>query len=251
MRVWTAAGRIAGAGAAAPAVARWRRASRPISRRSAQARRGCAPGRGATIRSAGSICAPGLPVKVVENYAASWRKIEDPDGTQGWMQANLISDTRTAMVRGGGSVLRDSPSPGGRRSPGGWRPAWSAGSATATTAGATSTCAGAPALSRSPSVGRRAGRGGGITRRRPCAGRGLAVCGASGIALADSGPWPPPERRFSPPAPSPPRSPRRRRCTATRRPSSAARFCSAAISVAMIRAPDGADRMAERGQRRR
>lgn len=42
----------------------------------------------------------GLPVRVVETYP-HWRKIEDPDGTIGWMQANLLSDTRTAMVRGG------------------------------------------------------------------------------------------------------------------------------------------------------
>lgn len=40
-----------------------------------------------------------LPVKVVDIYK-DWRKVEDPDGTQGWMQANLLSDRRTAMVRG-------------------------------------------------------------------------------------------------------------------------------------------------------
>jgi SH3-like domain-containing protein len=57
---------------------------------------------------------PGLPVKVVENFkekgaGAQWRKIEDPGGTQGWMQANLISETRTAMVMGDIAELRDSP----------------------------------------------------------------------------------------------------------------------------------------------
>ena len=41
----------------------------------------------------------GLPVKVIATYP-NWRKIEDPDGTQGWMQANLLSDKRTAIVRG-------------------------------------------------------------------------------------------------------------------------------------------------------
>lgn len=40
-----------------------------------------------------------LPIKVVEVYP-SWRKIEDPDGEQGWMLVNLLSNTRTAMVTG-------------------------------------------------------------------------------------------------------------------------------------------------------
>jgi SH3-like domain-containing protein len=43
----------------------------------------------------------GLPVRVLEIYP-NWRKIEDPDGTQGWMQANLLSDARTALVKKGG-----------------------------------------------------------------------------------------------------------------------------------------------------
>jgi SH3-like domain-containing protein len=29
-----------------------------------------------------------------------WRKIEDPDGAAGWMLVTLLSDTRTAIVRG-------------------------------------------------------------------------------------------------------------------------------------------------------
>lgn len=43
----------------------------------------------------------GLPVKVIKTYAVAhseWRQIEDPDGTQGWVQANLLSDQRTALV---------------------------------------------------------------------------------------------------------------------------------------------------------
>jgi SH3-like domain-containing protein len=55
----------------------------------------------------------GLPVKVVATYP-SWRKIEDPDGTQGWMQANLISEKRTAIVRGDVRPMRDEPNEGGR-----------------------------------------------------------------------------------------------------------------------------------------
>ena len=48
-----------------------------------------------------------LPVKVVESYP-NWRKIEDPDGTKGWVQANLLSDNRTALVIGGVRELRAS-----------------------------------------------------------------------------------------------------------------------------------------------
>ena len=40
-----------------------------------------------------------LPVRVLEVYQ-SWRKIQDPDGTTGWMLVNLLSDTRTGIVRG-------------------------------------------------------------------------------------------------------------------------------------------------------
>ena len=40
-----------------------------------------------------------LPIQVIEVYQ-SWRKIRDPDGTTGWMLVNLLSDTRTAIVRG-------------------------------------------------------------------------------------------------------------------------------------------------------
>ena len=40
-----------------------------------------------------------LPVRVVAAFK-EWRKVEDPDGAQGWMQANLLSATRTAIVRG-------------------------------------------------------------------------------------------------------------------------------------------------------
>jgi SH3-like domain-containing protein len=42
-----------------------------------------------------------LPVRVVQIYP-NWRKIEDPDGQQGWMLVTLLSDRRTAIVRPGG-----------------------------------------------------------------------------------------------------------------------------------------------------
>jgi SH3-like domain-containing protein len=56
---------------------------------------------------------PDLPVRVLAAFK-EWRKVEDPDGTQGWMQANLLSDTRTAMVVGQFAELKDTPRAGGR-----------------------------------------------------------------------------------------------------------------------------------------
>jgi len=55
-----------------------------------------------------------LPIKVLEVYP-SWRKIQDPDGTVGWMLVNLLSDTRTALVRGNEPrPLREAPNDGAR-----------------------------------------------------------------------------------------------------------------------------------------
>ena len=42
---------------------------------------------------------PDLPIRVVEIYQ-NWRRVEDPDGTRGWMLVSLLSDQRTAIVRG-------------------------------------------------------------------------------------------------------------------------------------------------------
>ena len=52
----------------------------------------------------------GLPIRVIETYP-NWRKIEDPDGTTGWVQANLLSDVRTALVKGAVRELRASANP--------------------------------------------------------------------------------------------------------------------------------------------
>jgi SH3-like domain-containing protein len=50
-----------------------------------------------------------LPVKVVAVHEV-WRKIEDPDGDQGWMHVRLLSPDRTALVVGSGvGALRDKP----------------------------------------------------------------------------------------------------------------------------------------------
>lgn len=56
----------------------------------------------------------GLPVKVIEVYP-SWRKVQDPDGTTGWMQANLLAEARTAMVRDGEiRVMLEAPQSGAK-----------------------------------------------------------------------------------------------------------------------------------------
>ena len=52
-----------------------------------------------------------LPVRVIETYP-NWRKIEDPDGTRGWVQANLLSNIRTALVLGDIRELRASADAG-------------------------------------------------------------------------------------------------------------------------------------------
>ncbi|MEO1044492.1 MAG: SH3 domain-containing protein [Pseudomonadota bacterium] len=50
-----------------------------------------------------------LPVKIIKRYGV-WRQIEDPDGTQGWMHARLLSRTRTAMVIGEIRAMHTAPS---------------------------------------------------------------------------------------------------------------------------------------------
>ncbi|WCP12432.1 hypothetical protein sphantq_00831 [Sphingobium sp. AntQ-1] len=54
-----------------------------------------------------------LPVKVVQ-VLGLWRKVEDPDGAQGWMHVRLLSDTPTAIVRSEVAPLRESPRDGAR-----------------------------------------------------------------------------------------------------------------------------------------
>lgn len=46
-----------------------------------------------------------LPVKVVQ-VLGNWRKIEDPDGTQGWMHVRLLSAAETAVVSAVAADLR-------------------------------------------------------------------------------------------------------------------------------------------------
>lgn len=46
-----------------------------------------------------------LPVRVIE-VLDQWRKIEDPDGTQGWMHVSLLSGRNTAIIRATIAPLR-------------------------------------------------------------------------------------------------------------------------------------------------
>lgn len=50
-----------------------------------------------------------LPVKVVARFE-TWRKIEDPDGAQGWMASRLLSRTRTAIITGEIRPMREDAS---------------------------------------------------------------------------------------------------------------------------------------------
>jgi SH3-like domain-containing protein len=50
-----------------------------------------------------------LPMKVLQIHE-SWRRVQDPDGVQGWMAAALLSKRRTAIVIGTIRELRATPS---------------------------------------------------------------------------------------------------------------------------------------------
>jgi SH3-like domain-containing protein len=61
-----------------------------------------------------------LPVRVVAEFK-EWRKVQDPDGTEGWMLRSLTSSTRTAIVRAAQPVaLHDRPTASSRLA---WRAA--------------------------------------------------------------------------------------------------------------------------------
>nr|WP_168555465.1 MULTISPECIES: SH3 domain-containing protein [unclassified Novosphingobium] len=47
----------------------------------------------------------GLPVKVLR-VMGGWRLIEDPDGARGWVLAQFLSRTRTALVKGAITAIR-------------------------------------------------------------------------------------------------------------------------------------------------
>lgn len=54
---------------------------------------------------------PGLPVKVMRVHE-SWRLVQDPSGTRGWVASRLLSPERGAIVTGGRPApMRAGPSP--------------------------------------------------------------------------------------------------------------------------------------------
>lgn len=46
-----------------------------------------------------------LPVEVVAEFD-TWRRIRDPDGSEGWVHQSMLTGRRTAMVKGGTQTLR-------------------------------------------------------------------------------------------------------------------------------------------------
>lgn len=95
------------ASASVPVAAQKKKVSYWASISAGQARMRTGPGR--QFPASWLYQRAGLPVKVIETYP-NWRKIEDPDGTQGWIQASLLGETRTALVIGDVRPLRESPS---------------------------------------------------------------------------------------------------------------------------------------------
>jgi SH3-like domain-containing protein len=51
---------------------------------------------------------PNLPVEVIAEFD-TWRKIRDPDGTEGWVHQSMLSGRRTVVVIGGEHLLRRTP----------------------------------------------------------------------------------------------------------------------------------------------
>jgi SH3-like domain-containing protein len=52
-----------------------------------------------------------LPVQIVEEHQI-WRRIRDPEGTEGWVQRPLLSSRRTFLVLGEERALRRRPEDG-------------------------------------------------------------------------------------------------------------------------------------------
>ncbi|MHA6719510.1 SH3 domain-containing protein [Sphingomonas sp. RS6] len=106
MRGWTwGIAAVASLAIAAPAVAQ-KKVPYFMSIKASKARMRTGPGR--NYPASWLYQRAGLPVRVIGTYG-EWRKIEDPDGAQGWMQVNLLDDDRFAIVRGGIAEMRASP----------------------------------------------------------------------------------------------------------------------------------------------
>jgi len=56
----------------------------------------------------------GLPVMVIKTYP-NWRMVRDPDGTEGWVQATLLSEDHTALVKAGEiRTMQEAPDAGAK-----------------------------------------------------------------------------------------------------------------------------------------
>ena len=56
---------------------------------------------------------PGVPLKIIAEFD-NWRKIEDHEGEEGWISAQLLSGQRTIMIQGDVRDLRRTADGGGR-----------------------------------------------------------------------------------------------------------------------------------------
>jgi len=54
-----------------------------------------------------------LPVKVTQMHGV-WRRVEEQDGTTGWMLATLLAARRTGVIVAGAQAIRDRPDAGAR-----------------------------------------------------------------------------------------------------------------------------------------
>lgn len=70
-------------------------------------------GPGATYPATWRYQRRGLPLRVVQVHE-DWRKVEDPEGEQGWMKSILLSEQRTAVVVGEVAELHASADTGSR-----------------------------------------------------------------------------------------------------------------------------------------
>ena len=55
----------------------------------------------------------GLPVEIIQEFD-TWRRIRDRDGTVGWVQQNLLSGKRTALVIDEARTMRTDPTGGAK-----------------------------------------------------------------------------------------------------------------------------------------
>lgn len=109
MRVWTGWMVVAAAAVVSPVDAAPEQRTPPYFASISPARARMRTGPGRAFPASWLYVRGDLPVRVLSVFK-EWRRIEDPDGTQGWMLATLISSTRTAIVDGTEPAeMRDRP----------------------------------------------------------------------------------------------------------------------------------------------